>query len=103
VIQGAAANVYASLTAASDSLRSVQDAWNVPPLDKISPLGRTPVHGTEPSDRDRDTHRGTSPDVMPNHDRALPPSTTPRDTTQPQDLTQPQHDQTGSDKSKTED
>ena len=99
-----AAQVFTALNQANDSLKDIEDAYNVQSLDKIMPGEKAPVRGTE--DLNRDTHRGkseTSPSTLPDKSMTPDKSTTPDKPMSP-DTTQPANPKTPNtpDRSKTD-
>lgn len=55
-----AAQVYTALNQANDSLRDIEDAYNVQSLDKIMPGEKAPVKGTEDMDKTKPMPRDTT-------------------------------------------
>ena len=77
-LRDAAAQVYTALIQGNDSLKDIEDAYNVQQLDKIMPSEKAPVRGTEEKEK---TAPGTTPEPGPskgkNEMSGTPDSTQP--------------------------
>jgi len=74
-LRDAAAQVFTALNQANDSLKDIEDAYNVQQLDKVMPSEKAPVRGTE--------EPGTSKGKTEMNEKTAPPDTTTQPATPP--------------------
>jgi hypothetical protein len=85
-VRDAAAQVFTALNQANDSLKDIEDAYNVQQLDKVMPNEKAPVRGTEDMEKSAPgttTEPGPSKGKTEMNEKTAPPDTTTLPATPP--------------------